>query len=447
MTRDDVLQNIRTHLSLSAIEERKNILSTAVTVTPLQLNERLSSQLEAHIYCKREDQQQVRSYKIRGAYNTILKLKELNPQAQVVAASAGNHAQGVAFACRTLEIPGRIYIPQTTPLQKQERILYHGKKWITLIKEGMNYDEAAEAAAKDAQATGATWVHAFDDISTIQGQATIGYEIYEQCRDAGIVPEVVVVPVGGAGCLAGIASCILQRFPQARIVGVEPENADSMRQAILHNGPVVVENIDPFVDGTAVKKIGNYPWKILTQYQLHNLSYNSQTNKFALPAPGTVGIITVPTGALCSHILDLYQNDGIIVEPAGALATTGMSFLELDPNMTVVGLISGGNNDVMRYGEIMERSLVYEGLKHYFLVDFAQKPGSLRAFLDQILGPYDDITLFEYVKRNNRETGAALVGIQLTRTADLQPLLAKLEQFPLRIEILRPGTAAYEYLT
>ena len=412
-------------LSAADVDGAAARIAGVVTPTPLQLSDRLSATTGANVYLKREDLQTVRSYKLRGAYNLIVQLSDEELAAGVVCSSAGNHAQGFAYACRTLGIRGRVYVPAKTPKQKCDRIRYHGGEFIELIVGGTTYDLAAEAALADVERTGATLVPPYDDPRTMAGQGTIAVEILSQL-DA--EPDLVVVPVGGGGCIAGITTYLAERTSKTSVLGIEPAGAAAMMAALANGGPVTLDRVDQFVDGAAVSRAGK-------------LTYA------ALAAAGNmVSITTVDEGAVCTAMLDLYQNEGIIAEPAGALAVTGLLEADIEPGSTVVCLVSGGNNDVSRYGEILERSLVHLGLKHYFLVDFPQEPGALRRFLDGVLGPNDDITLFEYVKRNNRETGEALVGIELGSAAGLDGLLERMRATEMQIEAIEPGSPAYRYL-
>jgi threonine dehydratase len=412
-------------LSAADVDSAATRIAGVVTPTPLQLSDRLSATTGANVYLKREDLQTVRSYKLRGAYNLLVQLSDQELAAGVVCSSAGNHAQGFAYACRTLGIRGRVYVPAKTPKQKRDRIRYHGGEFIELIVGGSTYDLAAEAALADVERTGATLVPPFDDPRTMAGQGTIAVEILSQLDGE---PDLVVVPVGGGGCIAGITTYLAERTSQTSVLGIEPAGAAAMMAALANGGPVTLDHVDQFVDGAAVSRAGR-------------LTYA------ALAAAGNmVSITTVDEGAVCTAMLDLYQNEGIIAEPAGALAVTGLLEADIEPGSTVVCLVSGGNNDVSRYGEILERSLVHLGLKHYFLVDFPQEPGALRRFLDGVLGPNDDITLFEYVKRNNRETGEALVGIELGSAAGLDGLLERMRATEMQIEAIEPGSPAYRYL-
>ncbi|BBY08511.1 threonine ammonia-lyase [Mycobacterium noviomagense] len=412
-------------LSAADIDAAAKRIAQVVTPTPLQLCDRLSEVTGATVYLKREDLQSVRSYKLRGAYNLLVQLSGEEIAAGVVCSSAGNHAQGFAYACRALGIHGRVYVPAKTPKQKKDRIRYHGGEFIDLIVSGSTYDMAAEAALNDVARTGATLVPPYDDVRTIAGQGTIAVELLDQLDSE---PDLVVVPVGGGGCVAGITTYLAERTANTSVLGVEPGGAAAMMAALAAGEPVTLDHVDQFIDGAAVNRAGT-------------LTYA------AVAAAGDmVSITAVDEGAVCTAMLGLYQHEGIIAEPAGALSVAGLLEADIEPGSTVVCLISGGNNDVSRYGEIVERSLIHLGLKHYFLVDFPQEPGALRRFLDQVLGPNDDITLFEYIKRNNRETGEALVGIELGSAADLDGLLARMRATELHIEALEPGSPAYRYL-
>ncbi|HEY0473808.1 MAG TPA: threonine ammonia-lyase IlvA [Kribbella sp.] len=392
--------------------------------TPLQRNLRLSDRTGAEVWLKREDLQIGRSYKLRGAYNLIAQLDDTTRSAGVVCASAGNHGQGLAYSCHTLDVHGRVYVPRTTPRQKRDRIAALGGRQIEVIVTGDTYDDAAAAALADIAESGATLVPAFDDARTVAGQGTVAVELVEQLGHA---PDVLVVPVGGGGLVAGVATWLAERHPGVRVVGVEPGGAASMIAALEAGEPVTLPHLDSFVDGAAVRRVGDVT--------------------LPLVAAAGVELTSIPEGLVCSEMLELYQTDGLIAEPAGALAAAALGHgVEVKPGESVVCLLSGGNNDVSRYGEILERSLVHEGLKHYFLVTFPQEPGALRQFLDGVLGSDDDIALFEYVKRNNRETGVALVGIEIGRPADLAPLLARMDAAPLDIERIKPDSAEFRYL-
>ncbi len=412
-------------LTAADVDGAAKRIASVVAPTPLQFCDRLSTATGATVYLKREDLQAVRSYKLRGAYNLLVQLSEEEIAAGVVCSSAGNHAQGFAYACRSLGIRGRVYVPAKTPRQKKDRIRYHGGEYVELIVGGSTYDLAAAAALDDVARTGATLVPPYDDLRTMAGQGTVAVEILDQLDDE---PDLVVVPVGGGGCIAGITTYLAERTANTSVLGVEPAGAAAMMAALAAGEPVTLDYVDQFVDGAAVNRAGT-------------LTYA------ALAAAGDmVSITTVDEGAVCTAMIDLYQNEGIIAEPAGALSVAALLQADVEPGSTVVCLISGGNNDVSRYGEVLERSLVHLGLKHYFLVDFPQEPGALRRFLDEVLGPTDDITLFEYVKRNNRDFGEALVGIELGSAADLDGLLARMRATEIQVETIEPGSPAYRYL-
>ncbi|WP_232323027.1 threonine ammonia-lyase IlvA [Hoyosella altamirensis] len=433
-------------LTASDIDEAAERISGIVAVTPLERCDRLSQVTGANIFLKREDQQRVRSYKLRGAYNLMVQLTEPERTAGVVCASAGNHAQGVAFACRALGIRGRIYLPSNTPRQKRDRIRAHGGPYVDLKVTGPTYDEAAAAALRDCAESGATLVPPFDDPRTVAGQGTVAREILEQLE--GLV-DVVVVPVGGGGLIAGMTAYLHERSPSTTIVGAEPTGAASMIGALAARGPVTLREIDAFVDGAAVRRAGDFPYAVLSAAGASAVTHASLPLVASVPAPshpGDISILKVDEGAVCTEMLDLYQNEGVIAEPAGALAVAALKQMKFEAHQNVVCLVSGGNNDVSRYGEIIERSLVHMGLKHYFLVNFPQEPGALRRFLDNVLGPDDDITLFEYVKRNNRETGGALVGIELGAASGLSPLMERIRESGMEVEHLEPGTPAFRYL-
>ncbi|HEY0239761.1 MAG TPA: threonine ammonia-lyase IlvA [Friedmanniella sp.] len=409
------------------VEEAAQRLVGVVERTPLQRSARLSTN-GGEVWLKREDLQVVRSYKVRGAYNVLAQLSAEQRARGVVCASAGNHGQGLAYACAALGIQGRVFLPRNTPRQKRERIVAMGGDHVQVVVTGGTYDEAAVAAAADAIRTGATVVPAFDDLRTIAGQGTVALEVVEQLlAQVGAVPDVLVVPVGGGGLLAGCAVWLRERYPQVRLVGVEPMGAASVAAALAAGHPVDLVDLDTFVDGASVRRAGALTTPII--------------------AASGAELVAVPEGGVCVELLSMYASDGIVAEPAGALASAALTDLvRVEPGQRVVCVLSGGNNDVSRYAEIAERAAVFEGRKHYFLVEFPQQPGALRHFLDEVLGPDDDITLFEYVKRNNRETGAALVGIELARRADLPPLLERMAASPPQIELISSDSPMFRFL-
>src|SRR6201996_5076608 len=379
-----------------------------------------------------QDRQTVRSYKVRGAYNLNAQLDEADRAAGVVGASAGNHAQGLAYACSALGVRGRVYLPRITPRQKRDRIAMLGGDMVEIVLVGDTYDEASAAASRDAAASGATLVPAFDDPRTIAGQGTVAREIVAQLGHA---PDVIVIPVGGGGLLAGSVAWLSERYPAVRVIGAEPAGAACVTAALAAGGPVTLPDVDTFVDGAAVRRAGDRTYPLI--------------------AASGARVLTVDEGRVCREMLALYQADGIIAEPAGALATGALNDLAsegvagaaaIPPGATVVAVLSGGNNDVSRYAEVVERALIHEGRKHYFLVEFPQEPGALRRFLDEVLGPDDDITLFEYVKRSNRETGPALVGVELGHPEDLPALLDRMKAAPPSIEKIDSSSPLFRFL-
>jgi threonine dehydratase len=411
-------------LTARLISQAAERLRPVIRHTPLEPNQRLSDLVGGQVLLKREDAQLCRSYKVRGAFNLIASLTDEERRRGVVCASAGNHGQGVAFACARLGISGRVYVPSTTPRQKRERIAALGGDRVEVVVGGGTYDEASSAAHADSERTGAIYVHPFDDVRTMAGQGTVGLEILAQCGEA---PHTVVVPVGGGGLISGIAVWLREHSPATRIVGAEPAGAASMRAALDHGEPLALPELDTFVDGAAVGRVGDATFPLVKDL--------------------VDEVVAVDEGAVCTEMLDLYQTDGIIAEPAGALA--GAAARELLPYASggpVVCVVSGGNNDVSRYNEVLERSLVHIGLRHYFLVTFPQRPGALRHFLDEVLGEGEDIIAFEYVKKNNRETGPALVGIELERAGDLDSLLFRMKAGPLTVERIPPGSPLFTFI-
>lgn len=410
-------------VTASDVDAAAGRLRAVIGPSPLQLSARLSDTVGGEVWLKREDLQPVRSYKIRGAYNLIAQLSPEERERGVVCASAGNHAQGVAFACARLHVTARVYLPRTTPRQKRDRVARLGGKVVEVVVVGNTYDDAAAAAAADAEQTGATLVPAFDDPRTVAGQGTVVREVLGQLADP---PDQIIVPVGGGGLLAGTLVYLRERHPDVRVIGVEPAGAASMAAALAKGEPTTLAEVEPFVDGAAVRRVGETTFPIVRE--------------------ASIAVDAVDEGRICVEMLALYQTDGIIAEPAGALAPAALGQLDIPRGSSTVCLLSGGNNDVSRYADIVERALVWEGRKHYFLVEFPQEPGALRRFLDDVLGPDDDITLFEYVKRSNRETGPALVGIELGDPADLEPLLARMEASPPQIERIPPDSPLFRFI-
>ncbi|GMB09640.1 threonine ammonia-lyase IlvA [Thermolongibacillus altinsuensis] len=381
-------------------------LKDVVHHTPLQKNELLSERYGCRVYLKREDLQVVRSFKIRGAYNRMKSLSEEERQKGIVCASAGNHAQGVAYSCRALGVHGKIYMPSTTPRQKVSQVQFFGRDMVEIILVGDTFDDSYEEAMKCCEREQRTFIHPFDDEYVIAGQGTVGVEILNDCEE---MIDYVFVSIGGGGLISGLGTYMKSISPTTKIIGVEPEGAPSMREAIQVGSVVTLNEIDPFVDGAAVKRVGE--------------------KTFALAKEILDDIVLVPEGKACTTILQLYNENAIVVEPAGALPIAALDlYKDHIRGKTVVCVISGGNNDIGRMQEIKERSMIYEGLQHYFIVNFPQRAGALREFLDEVLGPTDDITRFEYTKKNNKESGPALVGIELKRREDYEPLIERMKK-------------------
>ncbi|MFC4302091.1 threonine ammonia-lyase IlvA [Cohnella boryungensis] len=392
-------------VSLADILNAHRVLQDVVIPTPLQLNRALSAKFDCNVYLKREDLQVVRSFKIRGAYYLIASLPVEERSRGVVCASAGNHAQGVAYSCQRLDIPGIIFMPATTPRQKINQVKLFGGHQVDIRLIGDTFDDAYAEAVRYSEREGLPFVHPFDDSRIIAGNATVGKEIIEGGASS---IDLLLVTIGGGGLAAGVSTYMKSISPSTRIVGVEPEGAPSMRKALDEQRVVTLTDIDKFVDGAAVKRVGD-----LT---------------FAICGKLLDEVVTVPEGRVCTTILELYNEHAIVAEPAGALTVAALSAIDPEElrGKNVVCVISGGNNDIDRMQEIKERSLIYEGLKHYFMINFPQRAGALREFLDDVLGPTDDIVQFEYTKKHNKENGPALVGIELKHPEDCGALLARM---------------------
>ena len=398
-------------------------LSGIAIKTPLHLSHSLSKKYQANVYLKREDLQLVRSYKLRGAYNMMSSLPQEQLQRGVVCASAGNHAQGFAYSCKKMGAKGVIFMPIITPRQKVNQTKMFGEDFIEIKLIGDTFDDCAIAAKQFTQENNMVFIPPFDDYKVIEGQATVGVEILEELNNI----HYVFVPVGGGGLSAGVGSYFKTFSPTTKIIGLEPEGAPSMFEALKAGHPVTLENIDRFVDGAAVKRIGEITYSICKDVldDMH----------------------LVAEGKVCSTILKLYNEDAIVVEPAGALSIACLDdYADAIKGKTVVCVVSGSNNDIDRMPEIKERSLQYEGLKHYFLVRFAQRPGALREFLNHVLGPTDDITRFEYMQKTNKETGPALVGIELASKNDYDDLLKRMEAYQIDYSEINKDNNLFGYL-
>ncbi len=399
-------ENVTYFPSIDNIKVAADTIKNVSAVTPLGQSLRYSKKYDANIFLKREDLQQVRSYKIRGAFNKISSLSKDEAKKGVVCASAGNHAQGVALSCKLLQIKGTIYMPAPTPNQKVEQVKMFGDDYVTIILEGDTFDDAYHLAKAECEELHKTFIHPFNDKKVIEGQATIGLEILEQ-TDVPI--DYVFIAVGGGGLAAGLSTVFKTLSPKTKIIGVEPKGAPSMSTSIKNNKNITLQHIEKFVDGAAVKRVGDLTFPIC-KASLYDM-------------------ITVPEGKVCQTILELYNKDAIVVEPAGALSISALDFYAEDiKGKNVICVVSGSNNDITRTSEIKERALLYANLKHYFIIKFPQRAGALKEFVVDILGENDDITYFQYAKKTNRENGSAVVGIQLKSSNDLDPLIAKMKQ-------------------
>ena len=392
--------------SLDSVKQAAETIRNVVAKTPLQLNTTASKKMEAKVYLKREDLQLVRSYKIRGAYNKISSLNNEQRSKGIVCASAGNHAQGVAYSCNRLKIKGTIFMPVPTPNQKIEQVKLFGGDFVTVKLIGDTFDDAQEAATVFEIENNLTFVHPFDDEKVIEGQGTIGLEIFNQ-SDKPI--DYVFVPVGGGGLASGLSTVLKQLSPNTKIIGVEPEGAPSMSTSLTNGKNTTLSQIEKFVDGAAVKRVGELTFSICKEF--------------------LDDMITVPEGKVCQTILELYTKDAIVVEPAGALTLAALDQYKAKiQGKNVVCVVSGSNNDITRTSEIKERALLHENLKHYFMVRFPQRAGALKEFVAEVVGPNDDITHFEYSKKHSREKGPAIVGIELKHATDLAPLIKRMKE-------------------
>ena len=406
-----------------AVADASERLKTIVNRTPLSRNRNLSLKYKCNVFLKREDLQVVRSYKLRGAYNMLSTLPEEQLKNGVVCASAGNHAQGFAYSCKKLNCYGVVFMPVITPKQKVKQTRMFGDKFVDVQLTGDSFEECAEAALKYTKESNKTFIPPYDNKKIIEGQATVGLEILEELTAI----DYLFVPVGGGGLASGIGSYFKTFSPNTKIIGVEPEGAPSMTEAFKAGHPVTLHNIDHFVDGASVSRAGDITYSVCKEVlnEMH----------------------TVAEGKVCTTILRLYNEDAIVAEPAGALSIAALDdYAEQIKGKNVVCVISGGNNDIDRMQEIKERSLQYEGLKHYFLIRFAQRPGSLKEFVNEVLGPNDDITRFEYIQKNNKETGPALVGIELGDKKDYSALKKNLDLHRINYTELKKDDDAFGYL-
>ena len=406
------------------IENASVVLEEILEPTPFMKNTNLSDLYGADVYLKREDLQMVRSYKIRGAYNKIRTLDPNILKYGIVCASAGNHAQGVAFSCNKLQIMGSIYMPTTTPKQKIEQVRMFGKEYIDIILTGDTFDAANAAAITYAKKSGKTFIPPFDDEKIIEGQGTIGYEIMQQSKHK---LDYIFVPIGGGGLASGLGAYIKSVSPETKIIGVEPAGAPCMKTAIEKGKVIELHHIDKFVDGAAVKKAGKLTYEICKNI--------------------LDDIVTVPEGAVCTTILNMYNKSAIVVEPAGALSVAALRFYaDKIKGKRVACIISGSNNDITRMEEIREKSLLYEGLKHYFIVNFPQKSGVILSFIRDIIGATDDLVYFQYIKKTNKESGPALIGIEVASKEDFDALIRRMNANNISYEYINENNKLFEIL-
>jgi threonine dehydratase len=409
---------------IEAVKAAELRMRGTVRQTALELNANLSEEFGARVYLKREDLQIVRSYKLRGAFNKISSLPSDVLARGVVCASAGNHAQGVAYSCAKLGIRGRIFMPTPTPNQKVRQVRMFGREFVEVVLTGDTFDDAYAAAQADCVASGMAFIHPFDDEKVIEGQATVGLEILDDCPEA---IDFLFVPVGGGGLSAGVSSVFRALSPRTKLIGVEPAGAAAMKISIERGENTTLDTIDKFVDGAAVRRVGDTTFAICQQFLTE--------------------VVAVPEGAVCTRILRLYNEEAIVAEPAGALAITALSqYASAIRGKTVVCVVSGGNNDITRTEEIKERSLLYEGLKHYFIIRFPQRAGALREFLTHVLGADDDIVHFQYSKKSSREQGPAIVGLELARPEDFNGLVERMNAHNIVHEYLNDRPDLFQYL-
>ncbi|HFI0041009.1 TPA: threonine ammonia-lyase IlvA [Streptococcus suis] len=409
------------------VEQAYEVLKRVVVRTPLDYSRYLSEKYGATIYIKRENEQRVRSFKIRGAYYAISQLSDEEKSLGVVCASAGNHAQGVAYTCQEMQIPATIFMPITTPQQKIGQVKFFGGDFVDIRLVGDTFDESAQAAQEYTKETGKNFIDPFDDANVQAGQGTVAYEILEEAEEQSISFDQILVPVGGGGLIAGVSAFLKEHAPEIKIIGVEANGARSMKAAFDKGRPIKLASIDKFADGIAVQKVGASTYEVARKH----------VDK----------LIGVDEGWISGTILDLYSKLGIVAEPAGAATVAALEVIkDKIQGQTICCIISGGNNDINRMPEMEERALIYEGIKHYFVVNFPQRPGALREFVNDILGPNDDITRFEYIKRANKGTGPVLIGIALGNKEDYEQFLSRLEDFDPQYINLHENDSLYKML-
>lgn len=397
-------------------------LEGVINPTPLELNKRLSEKYNAEIFLKREDLQVVRSYKLRGAFNAISKLTNTQKRSGIVCASAGNHAQGVAYSGKLLNVKNVIYMPETTPSQKIEKVKYFGGELTEIRIEGRNFDDSKILALKESSENGRVFIHPFDDFDVIAGQGTVAKEVFEQMNDL----DYIIAPVGGGGLLSGIGIYFEDNL-KVKIIGVDQTGCPKLKASLENGKPITIQDCDSFVDGCAVAKIGDKTFEIISRMC------------FELEMVGN--------GQISENMLEIFQGDGIILEPAGAVSIAALENLkDRIKNKKVVCICSGGNQDISRYAEIIERSLIHRGLKHYFIIEFVQRPGELKRFLDTTLDKSDDIVRFEYLKKTNRESGSALVGMQFTNSSNYNKFILNLNEKKINYKEITNDPILYSFI-
>lgn len=391
--------------------------------TPLHICEYLSNKHNCRVYLKREDLQKVRSFKIRGAYNKIINSLS---NSEYVTASAGNHAQGVAYVCNKIKKKHYIFLPQNTPKQKIERIKYFGGDFLKLNIIDDSLGNILEQSKKFAELNNFNYIHPFDDYDVIMGQGTILPEITEK-----INPDIIITPVGGGGLLSGLLEYKNKLNIDTKIIGVEPLSSASLYHSLRNGHITKINNDDYFVDGASVKSVGVRNFNTCLKFNLlhHNIKL-------------------VDNNHLCHSIVELYQNEGVISEPAGCLSISALDKLnpEKIKGKNIVCILSGGNNDIMRYSTFIEKSLIYAGLKHYFLIEFNQIPGKLKQFVNKVTSDKVDITRFEYLKKNNINSGYVLIGLELSSSQQLADLLLNMKKNNIKFTKINPDDKLYNLL-
>jgi len=367
--------------------------------TPLQRNAHLSEFYDAEVYLKREDLSPVRSYKLRGAFNAMRKRPDA---ALFVCASAGNHAQGVAYMCKHFGKTGVIFMPVTTPQQKIQKTEMFGGDSIEIRLTGDYFDDTLASAQAFCAEAGGHFLSPFDDEDVIEGQASVAVEMVNQL---GKTPDHLVVPVGGGGLSAGMLEYL---GTVCQYTFVEPSGGACLRAALEAGKPVRLDQVNTFADGAAVGQIGQRPFT-------------------RLQGVGLANSLTIKEDRLCTTMLEMLNVEGIVLEPAGALSVDALKDLgQSIRHRTVVCVTTGGNFDFERLPEVKERAQKYLGLKKYFILRLPQRPGALKDFLG-FLGPDDDIARFEYLKKSARNYGSVLIGIETKAADSFDRLFGKLD--------------------